>query len=59
MIEVAITSMEEALVADDNEIPEGSTRFEHAPMGPGKAADKPKPPDSVAATNPGESPPLA
>jgi uncharacterized protein YqhQ len=48
MIEVAITSMEEALVADGNEIPVGSTEFEHAPMGPGKA-DKPKPPDAVAA----------
>jgi hypothetical protein len=74
MIEVAITSMEEALVADGNEIPAGSTEFEHAPMGPGKA-DEPKPPDSVAAAtagaetprtpdpvgaaSPGESPPLA
>ena len=36
MIEVAITSMEEALVADGNEVPDGSTKFEHAPMGPGQ-----------------------
>ena len=32
MIEVAITSMEEALVADGNPIPEGSTLFERDPL---------------------------
>ncbi len=32
MIEVAITSMQEALVADGNEVPSGSTDFERAPM---------------------------
>jgi uncharacterized protein YqhQ len=58
MIEVAITSMEEALVADGNEIPAGSTDFDRAPMDSGKGADEPNPPDSVAAASPGESPPL-
>jgi uncharacterized protein YqhQ len=32
MIEVAITSMEEALIADGNDVPEGSTMFEQEPM---------------------------
>ena len=32
MIEVAITSMQEALVADGNAVPEGSTPFERAPL---------------------------
>ena len=32
MIEVAITSMQEALVADGNEVPAGSTPFEREPM---------------------------
>ena len=32
MIEVAITSMQEALIADGNEVPSGSTDFERAPM---------------------------
>nr|MBA2300239.1 DUF1385 domain-containing protein [Chloroflexota bacterium] len=58
MIEVAITSMEEALVADGNEVPTGSTNFEREPMRLGKPADEPMPPDSVAVTSPGESPPL-
>jgi len=70
MIEVAITSMEEALVADGNEIPAGSTDFEREPMRPWKAVDEPGPPDSlgtpdgprtpdpVGAASPGESPPL-
>jgi hypothetical protein len=58
MIEVAITSMEEALIADGNEIPAGSTDFDRAPMEPHDAAGKPKPPDSVGATSPGEPPPL-
>jgi uncharacterized protein YqhQ len=59
MIEVAITSMEEALLADGNEIPAGSTDFDRAPMEPRGAAGTPKPPDSVGATSPGESPPLS
>jgi uncharacterized protein YqhQ len=59
MIEVAITSMEEALLADGNEIPEGSTMFERAPMRLGKAAEEPTSPDSVGAASPGEPPPLA
>ena len=58
MIEVAITSIEEALVADGNEIPAGSTIFDREPMRLGEPADAPKPPDSVATTSPGESPPL-
>jgi uncharacterized protein YqhQ len=58
MIEVAITSMEEALVADGNEIPAGSTDFNRAPLRLEKVADEPKPPDSVGAASPGESPPL-
>ncbi|MEO6206645.1 MAG: DUF1385 domain-containing protein, partial [Candidatus Limnocylindrales bacterium] len=32
MIEVAITSMQEALVADGNQVPAGSTMFEREPM---------------------------
>jgi uncharacterized protein YqhQ len=59
MIEVAITSMQEALVADGNEIPVGSTDFDRSPMEPGKPTDEPEPPaDPVAVTNPGETPPL-
>jgi uncharacterized protein YqhQ len=70
MIEVAITSMEEALVADGNEVPAGSTDFEREPMRLGKRADEaeppdsvgtpdgPRTPDSVGAASPGESPPL-
>jgi uncharacterized protein YqhQ len=52
MIEVAITSMEEALVADGNAVPAGSTLFERDPLElPGKApeAEAPEPTDSVAA----------
>src|SRR5687768_16748214 len=59
MIEVAITSMEEALVADGNEIPSGSTDFDRSPMELGKTTDEPEPPaDTLAATNPGVTPPL-
>ena len=59
MIEVAIASMEEALVADGNEIPAGSTDFDRSPMELGKPTDEPEPPaDTLAATNPGETPPL-
>jgi uncharacterized protein YqhQ len=70
MIEVAITSMEEALVADGNEVPAGSTDFEREPMRLGKRAGEagppdsielpegPRTPDSVGAASPGESPPL-
>ena len=58
MIEVAITSMEEALVADGNEIPAGSTVFDRAPMQLGKPTDDSESPEPVAAANPGESPPL-
>jgi uncharacterized protein YqhQ len=58
MIEVAITSMEEALLADGNEVPAGSTDFDRAPMDLKKGADEPEPPDAVGAASPGESPPL-
>src|SRR6476660_5667016 len=70
MIEVAITSMEEALTADGNQVPAGSTDFDRSPLEPAKPADEPRPPDSVAAAeaartpdpvgaaSPGESPPL-
>jgi len=60
MIEIAITSMQEALVADGNQIPAGSTLFDRSPLELGKATDEPEPPvDSVGATSPGETPPLA
>jgi uncharacterized protein YqhQ len=60
MIEVAITSMEEALVADGNAVPAGSTMFERGPLElPGKAEPvepgTPEPVDSIAAV-PGEPP---
>ncbi len=58
MIEVAITSMEEALVADGNEIPAGSTLFDRAPMQLGEPTDDSESPDPVGAVKPGESPPL-
>jgi uncharacterized protein YqhQ len=58
MIEVAITSMQEALLADGNEIPAGSTDFDRAPLELGKTAEEPETPDSVGAASPGESPPL-
>ena len=59
MIEVAIASMEEALVADGNEIPAGSTDFDRSPMELGKPADEPESPDAVGTAKPGESPPLS
>jgi hypothetical protein len=34
MIEVAIVSLEEALVADGETVPEGSSDFAHAPLDP-------------------------
>ena len=59
MIEVAIASMEEALVADGNEIPAGSTDFDRSPMELGKPADEPESPDAVGTASPGETPPLS
>jgi hypothetical protein len=45
MIEVAIVSLEEALRADGEQVPEGSTEFERAPLDPpvpaGVPADMP------------------
>ena len=43
MIEVAIVSMEEALVADGEAIPAGSADFARRPMRPRPAADAPRP----------------
>src|SRR5213593_3337740 len=57
MIEVAITSMEEALEADGNTVPEGSTLFERAPLElPSKRAAEVEGADAVAAISPGEPP---
>ncbi len=62
MIEVAICSMEEALLADGNQVPAGSTDFHPAPLDLKRpddtATDESGPPDPVAAASPGESPPL-
>jgi uncharacterized protein YqhQ len=56
MIEVAITSMEEALVADGNAIPAGSTEFERGPLElPGTVAETPEPAEPVTAVT-GEPP---
>jgi uncharacterized protein YqhQ len=53
MIEVAISSMEEALIADGNAIPEGSTAFERAPLRlpSGKKAEEASEPVPTAATD--------
>ncbi|MEO5885191.1 MAG: DUF1385 domain-containing protein, partial [Candidatus Limnocylindrales bacterium] len=72
MIEVAITSMQEALVADGNEVPAGSTPFEREPMDLGGRPASPGEDDAhadfptteapvapvPAHADPGESPPL-
>jgi len=56
MIEVAITSMEEALLADGNQVPAGSTDFDRSPLEPAKPADEPRPPDAVAAAEAARTP---
>jgi uncharacterized protein YqhQ len=57
MIEVAITSMEEALQADGNAVPAGSTLFERDPLElPSKRDDAPEPTDAVTAVSPSEPP---
>ena len=57
MIEVAITSMEEALEADGNAVPAGSTLFERAPLELGSKGDgSPEPVDAVSAVSPSEPP---
>jgi hypothetical protein len=62
MIEVAIVSMQEALVADGETVPEGSTQLEHDPMRLGPRPTEPAdvslaaPPHAPAAA-PGEPPP--
>ncbi len=58
MIEVAIVSMEEALTADGNAIPEGSTVFDRAPLQVGPTEESPDPVDPVPAATRGEPPPL-
>ena len=68
MIEVAITSMQEALVADGNVVPEGSTPFEREPLElptpadatPADEAPTPTPaPTRPATAEGGDPPPLA
>ena len=63
MIEVAISSMEEALTADGNPIPEGSTLFERHPLElPSKDAHapaEPAPADTVVPARPDEPPALS
>ncbi len=56
MIEVAISSMEEALVADGNPIPEGSTVFERHPLELPSKNDAPEATEGVVAATPGEPP---
>jgi len=57
MIEVAITSMEEALQADGNAVPAGSTLFERAPLELGSKGDgATEPADTVSAVSPSEPP---
>jgi uncharacterized protein YqhQ len=59
MIEVAIVSMEEALTADGNAIPEGSTLFDRAPLPPSSPVEPPpEPAEPVPAATQGEPPPL-
>jgi Protein of unknown function (DUF1385) len=57
MIEVAITSMEEALVADGNAVPAGSTLFERGPLElPGKVGEALEASDPVTAVSTGDPP---
>ena len=58
MIEVAIASMEEALVADGNEVPAGSADLERAPMrlGPSPTVSTIEPVEAAAAVGSGEPP---
>ena len=56
MIEVAISSMEEALEADGNPIPEGSTVFERHPLELPSKGDAPEATEGVVAATPGEPP---
>ncbi len=56
MIEVAIVSMEEALAADGEIVPEGSTPFERDPMQLGLTPAPATGPVSTAATGAGGPP---
>jgi uncharacterized protein YqhQ len=58
MIEVAITSMEEALVADGNTVPAGSTMFDRSPMVLGPKEEPPGSVEPAPAASQGEPPPL-
>ena len=63
MIEVAITSMQEALTADGNEVPEGSTLFDRSPLelpGTRPTVDPDELPtvEPAPTVSPGEPPPL-
>jgi uncharacterized protein YqhQ len=59
MIEVAITSMQEALLADGNTIPEGSTDFERSTIdfGPKPDAGEVEPPERTALADDVDDPP--
>ncbi len=59
MIEVAITSMQEALIADGNTIPEGSTDFERSTIdfGPKPDVDEVGPPERSALADDVDDPP--
>jgi uncharacterized protein YqhQ len=56
MIEVAISSMEEALTADGNPIPVGSTLFERHPLELPSTKGSTEPGEQVAAATPDEPP---
>jgi uncharacterized protein YqhQ len=64
MIEVAITSMQEALVADGNSVPDGSTTFEREPLQLAKPTAPPPVDEPAGSALPataegGDPPPLA
>jgi uncharacterized protein YqhQ len=58
MIEVAIASMEEALIADGNVVPAGSANLERSPMRVAGAPPATSANDVAAAPEPGEPPAL-
>ena len=58
MIEVAIVSMEQALVADGEAVPAGSGEFERRPMDLGPASDPVTDLPATAAPSPPAAPPL-
>ena len=56
MIEVAISSMQEALVADGNPVPDGSTLFEHDPLELDSTDAAAEATEPVVAASPNEPP---